>query len=47
MKEIENTKKGFLNLDKEEIHTKERDKAILDLQMQMMELNAYKDIYKL
>lgn len=47
MKEIENTKKGFLNLGKEEIHTKERDKAILDLQMQMTELNAYKDIYKL
>lgn len=47
IKEIENTKKWFLHLAKPEIHTAERNKKIYQLRMQMMELNSYKEIYKL
>ena len=47
IKEIESTKKWFLNLWKDEIHTTERNKRIAQLRMQMMELSSYKDIYKL
>ena len=47
IKEIENTKKWFLNLWKDEIHTTERNKRIAELRMQMMELSSYKDIHKL
>lgn len=47
MKDLENTKRWFLNLGRYDEHTKARDKSIQDLQLQMMELNAYKDIYKL
>lgn len=47
IKEAEKMRTSILELGKEKVHATERTKRIADLRYKMMEINSYKDLYKL
>lgn len=47
IKEVDKMRTSILDLGKAEVHSVERTKKIEELRYHMMEINSYKEIYKL